>query len=212
MTETAARRSTRRALAGILSNIQQFTVDGVPVATATLTTTVRGTTTVREISAEGDVVARIAHLLAEGPVVRLYAEVADGVAVVLGPDLTARTLARQAPAGAPAPTKRPRTEAQKKAWAEVILPRLQAGRARAAAARQAEKAPRPRPPARWIRSRSGPDHSLGCHEPNSPESRRCNPPAPPSASSPPSTDCACPCRCCARPPATTSGLPTRAVP
>ncbi len=140
MTETAARRSTRRALAGILSNIQQFTVDGVPVATATLTTTVRGTTTVREISAEGDVVARIAHLLAEGPVVRLYAEVADGVAVVLGPDLTARTLARQAPASAPTPTKRPRTEAQTRAWREQILPRLQAGRARKAAEKAAATA------------------------------------------------------------------------
>ncbi len=149
MTETTVARLPRRAVAGVLSNLQRFEIDGLAVVSATLTTTFRDTTLVRGLKVAGEVIDRVEHLLEEGPVVRFYGEVNETDVLVLGPDLTKRTLAREAaargeaPATAPAPAKaakRPQTEAQKRAWAEVILPSLQAGRARKAAERQAEKA------------------------------------------------------------------------
>ncbi len=45
-----------------------------------------------------------------------------------------------APVGKTAKAKRPQTEAQKKAWREQILPKLQAGRARKAAEKAAQAA------------------------------------------------------------------------
>ncbi len=141
MTETVATvaRLPRRAFGGILSNLVLGMTDGVPVATATLTTVFQDKTTIRSLTASGDVVARVqeAGLLVEGEVVKFYGEVGETAVTVLGPDLTKRTLARQAaksaaPAKADKP-KRPQTEAQKKAWREQILPKLRAGRARKAA-------------------------------------------------------------------------------
>ncbi len=148
MTETTTARLPRRAIAGVLSNLQRLTVDGIAIATATLTTTFQDKTVVRAITVPAVVLANgaVDHLLAEGPVVRFYAEVGDGVATIIGPDLTKRTLIREAsvtgetavaPAAKPRHAKRPRTEAQKRAWAEIILPKLQAGRARKAAEKAA---------------------------------------------------------------------------
>ncbi len=140
-TTTTAPAVRQRIVGGVLSDIQRSSENGVTAVTATLTTTFQGRVTVRRLTVADDVLATVDPLLVEGPVVKFYATVSETDVTVLGPDLTQRPVAStQAPAAKPTKPKRPQTEAQKKAWAEVILPKLQVGRARAAAARQAEKA------------------------------------------------------------------------
>ena len=125
MIETAATvvaetpvRLPRRALAGVLSNIQRETLDTGTIVLASLTSTFRGVETTRTLSISGPAVESVDHLLVEGASARFYAELGQEYDTVIGPDLTKRTLAREAlkaqAAETPAPkAKRPVSDKQR---------------------------------------------------------------------------------------------------
>ena len=116
--ETVTARAPRRAIAGILSNIQRETLDTGTIVLASLTSTFRGIETTRTLSISGPAVEGVDHLLVEGAYARFYAELGQDYDTVIGPDLTKRTLAREAlkatTVETPAPkAKRPVSEKQR---------------------------------------------------------------------------------------------------
>ena len=152
MTETTATvaaetpvRLPRRALAGILSNIDRTVVGDMPVVLASLITTYQGKENVYSLMISGAVIDSVNDLLVEGETARFYGEIGSEYVTVLGPDLTKRTLTREAlkadkaaPAKTAAPkAKRVMSDKQREAWNSIILPSLMAGRARKAAERAA---------------------------------------------------------------------------
>lgn len=153
MTETTATvaaetpvRLPRRALAGIVSNIDRTVVGNMPVVLASLLTTYQGKENVYSLMISGAVIDTVNDLLVEGAPARFYGEIGCEYVTVLGPDLTKRTLTREAlkveKAAAPAKTAAPKakrvmSDKQREAWNSIILPSLMAGRARKAAERAA---------------------------------------------------------------------------
>lgn len=103
MTETTATVATeitarplRRAISGVLSNIDRMTLDNGDIVLASLTTLYKGEERVRTLSISGPALEATADLLIEGASVRFYAELGADYVTVIGPDLTKRTLARVA--------------------------------------------------------------------------------------------------------------------
>ncbi len=154
-TTTTAPAVRQRIVGGVLSDIQRSSENGVTAVTATLTTTFQGRVTVRRLTVADDVLATVDPLLVEGPVVKFYATVSETDVIVLGPDLTQRPVASTpAPAAKPTKPKRPQTPAQKKAWAEVILPASRPAAPAPPPRARPRRPPRPRPPTRWSRPRN----------------------------------------------------------
>ncbi len=122
-TETVAARLPRRALAGVLSNIERQPLGEGEIVFASLATTYKGIETIRTLAVSGEALATVDHLLVEGDYARFYGEIGEAYVTVIGPDLTKRTMAREAAKNAapsPAPvtakaTKRPVSEKQREA-------------------------------------------------------------------------------------------------
>jgi len=92
--QTVAVRSNKRAVAGVLSNIQHVPVGEKPVVLASLT--VASTGTIYTLMIQGEALERVSDVLNEGESVRFYGDVGPQYVTVIGFDLTKRTLARQA--------------------------------------------------------------------------------------------------------------------
>ena len=106
MTETRALTATdstpaldfvaKRVRVGVLSNLEPREIDGQEIMLGTLTRTVKGVSVDETISVTGDALVAVRDLLVNGANVRLYGEIHADYVKVIGPDLTKRTLAREA--------------------------------------------------------------------------------------------------------------------
>lgn len=106
MTETRALTATastpaidyvaKRVRAGVLSNLEPREMDGQEIMVGTLSRTVKGVSVTETISVTGEALVAVRDLLVDGASVRLYGEIHADYVKVIGPDLTKRTLARQA--------------------------------------------------------------------------------------------------------------------
>lgn len=106
MTETRALTATdstpaldfvaKRVSAGVLSGLEPREINGQEIMVGTLSRTVKGVNVAETISVTGEALVAVRDLLVNGASVRLYGEIHADYVKVIGPDLTKRTLARQA--------------------------------------------------------------------------------------------------------------------
>lgn len=121
--ETVATRANKGTLAGVLANIDRVQVGDGEIVLASLITTYRGEEKVYSLMIQGEALAAVDEILIEGNFVRLYGEKGPQYAIIIGRDLTKRTLAREAAAAAATTvaSAKPRSEKQvasDRAWGE----------------------------------------------------------------------------------------------
>lgn len=135
--ETVAETGIRvrdRVFSGVVSNVERMSLDSGEIVLASLKTVYRGEESVRTLSISGDAIGLVEDLLIEGGSARFWGRENGSYVTVIGRDLTKRTLTRQA---TPATKAQPTARTGNRYWNEVILPRLNAGKAKKAAERAA---------------------------------------------------------------------------